>query len=253
MLRIRSLAGPSQVVSVGSYSSERVRYYSATFLWAYATTLQAIVAAWGSNPDYTHGYLVVPLAFYFLWLRREDHPRVSLRPSWIGLALIAAALVCRAAGVRFFVKPIEGWSILVWVAGAVALLGGWPLLRFSAPSIAFLFFMVPLPYRMSHWLSGPLQRAATLISCWVLQTLGQPALAEGNTILLGEHHLEVEEACSGLRIFMGILAIAFAYVIATRRRWWEQLVILASAFPVALIAEFCTHRRDRLAVPARFQ
>ena len=124
----------------------------------------------------------------------------------------------------------------MWVAGAVALLGGWPLMRFSAPSIAFLFFMVPLPYRMSHWLSGPLQRAATLISCWVLQALGQPALAEGNTILLGEHHLEVEEACSGLRIFMGILAIAFAYVIATRRRWWEQLLILASAFPVALIA-----------------
>ena len=109
-----------------------------------------------------------------------------------------------------------------WVGGPVAILGS---------SIAFLFFMVPLPYRMSHWLSGPLQRAATLISCWVLQSLGQPALAEGNTILLGEHHLEVEEACSGLRIFMGILAIAFAYIIATRRRWWEQLLILASAFP----------------------
>ena len=167
---------------------------------------------------------------------REDYPNVSPRPSWIGLALIATALVCRAASARFFVKPLEGWSILVWVAGAVALLGGWPLMRFSAPSIAFLFFMVPLPYRMSHWLSGPLQRAATLISCWVLQVLGEPALAEGNTILLGEHHLEVEEACSGLRIFMGILAIAFAYVIATRRRWWEQLLILASAFPVALIA-----------------
>ena len=35
---------------------------------------------------------------------------------------------------------------------------------------------------------------------------------------------------------MGILAIAFAYLIAMRRRWWEQLLILSSALPIALVA-----------------
>jgi exosortase len=104
------------------------------------------------------------------------------------------------------------------------------------PSIGFLFFMVPLPYRFSHSLAEPLRGAATVMSSWVLQLLGQPALAEGNTILLDQHHLEVEQACSGLRIFMGIIAIAFAYVMATRRAWWEKILILASALPVALVA-----------------
>jgi exosortase len=106
----------------------------------------------------------------------------------------------------------------------------------SLPSIIFLWFMVPLPYRVERWLSLPLQGAATKLSCWVLQILGQPALAEGHTILLGSYRLEVEQACSGLRIFVGILALAFAFVTIVRRTWWEKALLLASAIPIALLA-----------------
>ncbi|MFV2069809.1 MAG: exosortase/archaeosortase family protein [Pirellulales bacterium] len=74
------------------------------------------------------------------------------------------------------------------------------------------------------------------MSAWTLQSLGQPVLAKGNTILLGEHQLEVEQACSGLRIFVGIGALAFAYVIVVRRTWWEKLLLLLSALPIALLA-----------------
>ena len=70
----------------------------------------------------------------------------------------------------------------------------------------------------------------------MLQMLGQPALAEGHTIHLGEHQLEVEQACSGLRIFIGIGALAFAYVVIVRRAWWEKAVLLLSVVPIALIA-----------------
>jgi exosortase len=152
------------------------------------------------------------------------------------LVLLGLALTLHASAALFFVNSLAGWSILVWAAGAAWLLGGFRLAWFCLPSIAFLFFMVPLPYRFSLALRAPLQRAATGISCWVLQSLGQPALAEGNIIVLESHRLEVEQACSGLRIFMGIVAIAFAYVLLTRRSWWERVLILASAVPVALVA-----------------
>ena len=66
--------------------------------------------------------------------------------------------------------------------------------------------------------------------------MGQPALSEGNTIHLGEHQLEVEQACSGLRIFVGIVALAFAYVIIVRRPWWEKALLLVSVVPIALVA-----------------
>ena len=51
------------------------------------------------------------------------------------------------------------------------------------------------------------------------------------TIHLGEHQLEVEQACSGLRIFMGIVALAFAYVIIVRRPWWEKALLLVQPGP----------------------
>ncbi len=44
------------------------------FLWAYWPTLRQLVDAWDRIPDYSHGYLVVPLAVIFLWVRRRQFP-----------------------------------------------------------------------------------------------------------------------------------------------------------------------------------
>ena len=74
------------------------------------------------------------------------------------------------------------------------------------------------------------------MSTWMLQCLGQPAIAEGTTILLNDHILEVERACSGLRMFYGILALAVAYIIVTRARLNVSLVLLAAVAPVAIAA-----------------
>ncbi len=52
-------------------------------------------------------------------------------------------------------------SILPMAVGAVLMLGGWEALRWAWPSVAFLAFMLPLPYRLEMALAGPLQRTAT--------------------------------------------------------------------------------------------
>jgi exosortase len=131
---------------------------------------------------------------------------------------------------------VDGWSFVFWVAGCAAILFGSATFQWAWAPIGFLVFMVPLPFRMESMMSLPLQRIATQVSCWTLQLLGQPAIAEGNTILIGEQHLEVEQACSGLRLFMSILALAFAYLILIRRPWWEKTLLLMSVVPIAIIA-----------------
>lgn len=206
------------------------------FLWAYWPTLQALVWQWEHEPDYSHGYLVLPLACGFLWWRRKSFPTGSIRPDWRGVSLLLAALGVRAAAGMYRMVPVDGWSIILWAAGCVWLLGGRRLLWWTLPSIVFLVFMVPLPYRVERWFRLPLQHASTAISSFVLTCLGAPALSEGNTILLGDHRLEVEDACSGLRIFVGVFAMAAALCIVTRGRWWDRLLLLASAVPAALLA-----------------
>src|SRR5438477_38409 len=36
-------------------------------LWAYWPTIADLVSTWNREPDYSHGYLVAPLAVGFLW------------------------------------------------------------------------------------------------------------------------------------------------------------------------------------------
>jgi exosortase len=194
------------------------------------------VDTWNHVQDYGHGYLVAPLAVLFLFARRDRMPAAADGPGWPGLVLVAISGAMRLAGAWYYFDFLDGYSILLWVAGVVWLFWGKAYLWWGLPSVVFLFFMVRLPFRIELALSLPLQTTATRMSCWGLQMLGQPALAEGHTILLGDNKLEVEQACSGLRIFMGIAALAFAYVVIVRRTWWEKAVLLVSVIPIALIA-----------------
>ncbi|HTI51722.1 MAG TPA: exosortase/archaeosortase family protein, partial [Planctomycetaceae bacterium] len=89
-------------------------------------------------------------------------------------------------------------------------------------------------FRFEQTLSWQLQSLTTRLSTFVLQCLGQPAIAERHTIYLGDHVLEVEQACSGLRMVMGIAAVAFAFIVLHRRPWWEKLVIAGAVLPVAM-------------------
>lgn len=206
------------------------------FCWSFWPTLAELVAAWDREPDYSHGFLVAPLALFALWLRKDSFPYGHIQFCWYGLVLIAASFGLRTVAGLFYITGVEGWAMVIWIAGAALLLGGWSFFHWAWPAIAFLVFMIPLPFKVEQGLRLPLQKIATKLSCWMLQSLGQPALAEGNTILLGEHPLEVEEACSGLRIFVAIAVLAFAYIMIVRPAWWERIVLVAAIVPIALIS-----------------
>ena len=209
---------------------------AALFIWAYWPTLVNLAAAWDREPDYSHGYLVPPLALLFLWMRRDRFPGADLQYAWLGLALLALSVAARVFGAWVYVDAIDGWSMLLWWGGVACLLLGVRGAFWAAPSVLFLGFMVPLPFSAERLLSLPLQRVATKLSVVSLQMLGQPALSEGNVILLEDHRLEVAQACSGLRIFMGIIALAFAYVVTTRGTWWQKGLIVLAVGPIALIS-----------------
>lgn len=206
------------------------------FVWAYYPTVERLLRAWRDQPDYSHGYFVVPVAIFILWARRASFPGLSGRLAWAGLGLIVLSVLVRMLGALYYLDAADGWSILFWAGGAVWFLCGWRVFWWSLPAVLFLWFMVPLPFRVEHALSRPMQHVATSASAWVLQCLGQPALAENNVLLLGNQRIGIEEACSGLRIFVGIIALAFIFVVLVRRTWWEKAILLASIAPVALVA-----------------
>jgi exosortase len=175
------------------------------------------------------------LAVYFLWVHRKFYPEHVTGSPALGCLIFVASLAARYVSVHYYLPFVDGWSILIWLASVVTTLGGLRLLAWAGPSIGFLAFMIPLPFGVEGALSQPLQRVATKISCYTLQLLGQPAFAEGNVILVGDLQLEVAQACSGLRLFLSILALSYAYIVLIRRTWWEKLIVALSTVPIALL------------------
>jgi exosortase len=95
--------------------------------------------------------------------------------------------------------------------------------------------MIPLPYRLQTALAQPLQRLATEASTFALQTLGLPALAEGNTILLNDTQIGIVDACSGLTMLVTFFALATAVAVVIPRRRFDKVLIVLSAAPVAVL------------------
>jgi len=208
----------------------------AAFVWSYWSTLVWMESQWRTEPDYSHGYLIIPLAFVLLYSRWNTFPGLSRRISWAGAGLVLFAGFLRVFASFSYMDFLDGWSIVPWVAGAVWMLAGRTTMIWALPAIAFLVLLVPLPFQLESMLSGSLQSSVTLISTGVLRILGFPAIAEGNTIWVGEKQMLVEEACSGLRIFVGMGAFAFFWASMAQRAWIDKVVILFSALPMAIVA-----------------
>lgn len=204
--------------------------------WAYWPTLQDLAFTWRTNPQYQHGFLVPLFAGFLLYARRDKLVVSDLRPSFWGAAVLALGLGLRLYGTYSFFISLDAISLLPCVAGIVLLVGGWAAWRWAWPAVLFLGFMIPLPYFAAVALSGPLQRLATVSSTYVMQTLGLPALAEGNVILLNEHRIGIIEACSGLRMLVVFVALSTAVVLVSPRHWIDRGLILVSAIPIALIS-----------------
>lgn len=203
--------------------------------WAYWPILKIMAERWTYDPRYAHGYLVPAFSAALLWLRRDRLAGVTLRLSWWGVLLVACGAVLRVAAAYAYNDWLDAVSMIVTMAGAFALIGGPRALRWAWPAVAFLLFMVPLPFRLEMAMGWPLQRIATIASTYALQTLGFAAIGTGNVIQMAHSQIGVVEACSGLSMMLLFFALATGVAILMDRPLLDKLVVVASAVPIALL------------------
>jgi exosortase len=215
--------------------------------WAVLTALMGVLifVYWNSldsrgakqfwdNPKYSHGWLVPLFTAILLWLRHQPFEPVTVGARWAGVGLLSGGLGLRCLSTYYGSHTLEMDSFVPAVAGVFLLVGGWKMIRWAGPAIAFLIFMYPLPSFLDTRLLGPLQKVATTSSTYLLQTMGIASYSEGNRIVIGEVELGVVEACSGLRMLTIFAALAVAITLVTERPLWERIVIILSSIPIAL-------------------
>lgn len=166
----------------------------------------------------------------------QPFQRVPAVERWAGLALLLAAYGVRVYAASIYMEPLNRLSFIAAMLGGFLLIGGLSLLRWAGASVGFLVFMFPLPTEIEGKLLLNLQKVAAVASEVVLTILNQPVVREGNKIFVDGIPLEVAEACSGLRMVTIFGGFAVACALLIRRPWWDRLIVLLSAIPIALIA-----------------
>jgi len=209
---------------------------AAVVMLFFGNSVGALAHRWIHEQDYSHGFLVPPFALYLLWYRREMAV-AGAGGRWAGILLILTSAAMRLGAAYFAYPSADAAALLPCLAGVALVMGGWSVLRWCWPAIAFLVFMIPLPGGISERLAGPLQHVATVCGTYLLQSLGVPAASVGNVIHLSNPPpIMVVEACSGLRMLVCFMAITVGAAFVVDWGLLERLVIILSGIPIAVAA-----------------
>jgi exosortase len=195
-----------------------------------------LVDAWLVDGNYSHGFLIIPIAAYFVWERRHKLAGAPMRPSWIGLLVLGFGIAVLLAGLWGSELFLSRIAVLFVITGIVWFLYGSPHVRILAFPIAFLFLMIPIPAIIFNQIAFPLQMFASRVGEWAISAAGIPVLREGNVLILAHTTLEVAEACSGIRSLVSLITLGIVYGYFMDPRIWVRGLIVISAVPVAIIA-----------------
>ncbi len=196
--------------------------------------LYYMVLHWNAVEDYSHGFLVAPLAGFFAWERRRDLQRVAIDPSWWGLLPLLVGTAALTVGRLGTELTSMRSAYILTLMGLVLLILGKRAFQILLFPLAFLFLMVPLPQSLVNVVAFPLQLTAADWAVQLLYLLNIPALREGNIIHLPNTQLFVAEACSGLRSLMALITLGIVFAYFFRKSWFERVLIVASAIPIAI-------------------
>lgn len=233
---VASAAAPES----GAAESRRIALASLGVLVCLATAvyfpvLYYMVDQWSWDDNYSHGFLIVPLAAWFAYERKNKLKRATIKSSWLGVVPLAIGTLTLGIG-RLGVELMNMRASFVFtVIGLVLLLLGRQVFRILAFPLLFLFLMVPLPNSVVNVIAFPLQLIATDAAVNVLHALAIPALREGNIIHLANSQLFVAEACSGLRSLTALITLGVTFAYFFRKSMLERTILVASTIPIAIL------------------
>jgi exosortase len=203
---------------------------------AYAPVLAGMAVEWSTFPSLSHGFAVPLISAYLLWRRREVIRAEPLAGANVGLLVFAAALAVLLVG------SLSGETWLARVSFPLALLGltlflaGGAVARHAWTAIAYLLFMIPLPYlalKAATYESRIFEAGATAAA---LRWLGVPIQQEGVMLYLPSVTLEVADSCSGVHAVAAFVALGAAYALIQPGPRWMRVTLALAAAPLGLIS-----------------
>jgi exosortase len=201
---------------------------------AYAPIVPPLAREWATYPTLSHGFAIPLIAAYLVWSRRGELAGTPVEPAWRGLPVVGVGLTLYTLGIFGSEPFLARVSLPVTLAGGIFLLAGPAATRQVLPGVAYLIFMVPLPYVTIKQLTRGAILFDAMATAALLPWLGVPVHRNGTFLHLPNMILEVADACSSIPAVASLLALGAAYGVVRRRRAWLTGVLLLAAIPFGI-------------------
>lgn len=211
----------------------------------YRHVIYSLVYKWQNDGDWSHGFLIPLFSLYYLYLQRDRMPlglvdrRAVARLVGAGLMILAFAMYLGCTLARIdYPKSV---SLVLTILGVVLMVCGWVWTRWSWFAILFLVFALPVPQRLYVQLTMPLRYIAADVSATVLNTSLQDMEAVPKGALVEYSYegkagsLDIEQACSGIRLLMTMMALGVAMAFVSDRPLWHRQIMILACIPISIL------------------
>ncbi len=192
----------------------------------------AAVQVWRDSTAFGHCFLVLPVAAWLAWERRDRLAALPPRPfAWAALAALPLALAWFAAERLGIMEGRQLAAMGLLLLLALAVLGP-ALWRAFAVPLLYLLFLVPF----GGSLVGPLQAFTARFIDLGLDLLGIAHVVTATLIEIPEGAFRVAEACAGLRFLIAAVAFGAVYACVIYRSPGRRIAFMAVSIVVPVLA-----------------
>src|SRR5690348_2470912 len=233
----RTIVAPAPALPIPLLSEWRRAGILLGALWAavlllFWQTVKSIGETWYTSRTFSHGFLVVPIAFYLIWIRRDRLVRLTPKLAfWLAPVLLLLSAVWLVGNLGD-VRVVQQFALVAILEAIAWMLLGTAVVRALWFPLIFLFFAVPF----GEMAIGPLQDFTAHFAVICLRLSRVPVLLESRTIWVPSGPWVVAEACSGIRYLISSLVLGLVYVSLVYRSRRRRAVFVLASLVVPIIA-----------------
>lgn len=198
----------------------------------FSSTLMAMIQKWQTSGTYAHGFMILPVVVYLVFLKRDTLQTLPVRPSGLAVLPMLGVATLWHIGSLGHVLIIQQFCVISMIVCSVYLFWGKDIFKALLFPLAYLYFMIPF----GHFLIAPLQDITAYLTVTGLNWTGIPVFMEGWQLTTTRGEFEVAEACSGIRYVIASVALGALYAYFAYRTWWRQLIFIALCVLVPILA-----------------
>ncbi len=187
--------------------------------------------------DDRHGMFIPFVVAGLFWWKRRELMAVPVRLWWPGFVMVVAALILHVVGYAVQQPRV---SILALFAGVYGLTGlAWGRVWLAESFFPFFLFIFCIPLgSLAESITFNLRlMVSELVQFIASNVLAIDVIRRGTALMdpTGHYQYEVAAACAGMRSLVATVGLAVIYAFISFPSWWKRGVLIAAAFPLAVL------------------